>query len=118
MGNANAQKKDVVDTISTVLRTANTRQLATLFAPSVAISIMDEERQHSKAQSELIIRNFLSRNKPVAVKELHRLTSNPGYKIVVFRLTTSTARYRVMVSLAETDKKFLINEIRIGEENE
>lgn len=118
LGEVKAQKKDVIDSISTYLKTANSRDFAKLFASSVSISIMDEEGQHTRAQSEVIIRNFLSRNKPSGLKELHRLTSNPGFKIAVYKLSANSKSYRVMVSLAESDNKFQVSEIRISEDQE
>jgi hypothetical protein len=108
-----AQPADIIDTVSGYFKTSNSHDLAQYFESAVELSILTEENTYSKAQAEQILRDFFSRNKAVSVKILHRLTSNPNYKLAVLSLSTAKDKFRISISLNSNGERFLIKEIRI-----
>lgn len=113
LSDARAQPADVIDAIAGNFRTSNASKVADHFSSTLELNILSEENLYSKAQAEQIIRDFLSKNKPVAVKIIHRLSSNPNYKLAVLSLVTGKDVYRISMSLSSNGERFLIKEIRI-----
>lgn len=110
---ASAQQQDVIDTLAKFFNTADASKISTLFSSTLELDILAEENLYSKAQAELIMRDFLSKNKPLSVKIIHRLLSNPNYKLAVLSMATIKDKFRVSISLSSNDESFLIKQIRI-----
>jgi hypothetical protein len=110
---AKSQNKDVIDNLSGFFKTAEAQKISEYFSSAVELNILAEENSYSKAQAEIILRDFFFRNKPLSVKILHRLSSNPDYKLAVLSLQTAKDNFRVSISLTSNGERFLINEIRI-----
>ena len=107
---------DPIDNVANLLKQGNTKELARLFAPSIEISLMDDENIYSQAQATLILDKFFSRNKPKSIKLLHKVNSSANYRFGVFILTTDNGLYRVAFTLKGSDEKMNIIELRIENE--
>ena len=107
---------DPIDNVANLIKEGNTRELSKLFAPSVEISIMDNENIYSQAQATLILDKFFSTNKPKSIKLLHKVNSSVNYRMGVFILSTDSGLYRVAFTLKEADSKISIIELRIESE--
>jgi hypothetical protein len=107
---------DPIDNVANLLKQGNTKELAKLFAPSIEISLMDDENIYSQAQATLILDKFFSRNKPKSIKLLHKVNSSANYRFGVFILTTDSGLYRVAFTLKGSDEKMNIIELRIENE--
>jgi hypothetical protein len=107
---------DPIDNVANLLKQGNTKELAKLFAPSIEISLMDDENIYSQAQATLILDKFFSRNKPKSIKLLHKVNSSANYRFGVFILTTDNGLYRVAFTLKGSDEKMNIIELRIENE--
>jgi len=114
----NSQKTDSFDTIAGYLKASDSRNIAGYFAPLIEMNILMDENEYSKAQAELIIRDFLSKNKPVSVKVIHRLSSNPSFRFAVLSLQSEKNKFRVSISMAKDGELFFIKLIRIEYDKE
>ncbi len=92
--------------------------MAGYFASVIELNIFSEEEEYSKAQAELILRDFFSKHTPVAVRVIHRLSSSSNYKFGVFSVLCKEDKLRVSISLANNGNKFLIKTIRIENDKE
>ena len=110
---ASAQQRDVIDTLAKYFNTTDASKISSLFLSTLELDILGEENLYSKAQAELIMRDFFSKNKPLSVKIIHRLHSNPNYKLAVFSIATIKDKFRVSISLSSNNESFLIKQIRI-----
>lgn len=110
---AQAQQKDIIDSLLGYFKASDVKNIAANFSSSVELNILGDENTYSKAQAEQIIRNFLSRNKPLSVRLVHRLTSNPAYRLAVFSVKTDANEFRITISLSSSGEHFLIREMRI-----
>jgi hypothetical protein len=117
-GPVDIQQKDVFDTLSGYFKDSNSKELAGYFASVIELEILSEEGEYSKAQAELILRDFFSKHVPVSVKVIHRLSSSSNYKIGVLYLQSQKDKLRVSISMANNGNKFLIKSITIENDKE
>lgn len=110
---AKADNKDIVDDLTALLQTSNTRELSRHFASTVELIILNEENVYSRVQAEIILKDFLYKHKPLSAKVVHRLDSNPNYRLAVIELATENGDFRTTISLKDTGGRFLITEMRI-----
>jgi hypothetical protein len=104
---------DPIDRVATLLRQGNVHELATLFAESVDVSVLDEANVYSKAQAEVILDKFFTQNKPGGVRVLHKVNSNPNYLFGVLLVTSGRSSYRVAVTLRGAGGSLSLIELRI-----
>ena len=55
---------DIFDDIGNALRTGDSRQLSSYFGPTIDLTIGLREDVYSKAQAELILKDFFTKNPP------------------------------------------------------
>lgn len=112
------QQKDTFDTLSGYFKSSGSREIAAYFSPLIEMNILSDENEYSKAQAELILRDFFQKNKPVSVRVVHRLSSNPNFRFAVLSYQTDSEKFRVSVSMSREGEKFLIKVIRIEYDKE
>jgi hypothetical protein len=112
------QQKDVFDSLAARFKESNSKEIAGYFSSVVELDIFSEEGEYSKAQSELILRDFFSKHTPISVKVIHRLSSSSNYKFGVLLLQTRKDNLRVSISMANNSNKFLIKSITIENDKE
>lgn len=105
-----------IDNIASLIRQGNVNELSKLFAPNVEMSILDNENVYSKAQAAVVLDKFFSQHKPVDVKVLHKITSNPVYCMGVLILTTENGLFRIAYTLKQTDGNLAIIQFDIETE--
>lgn len=112
------QQKDTFDTLSGYFRSSGSKEIAAYFSPLIEMNILSDENEYSKAQAELILRDFFQKNRPVSVRVIHRLSSNPNFRFAVLSYQTDSEKFRVSVSMSREGEKFLIKVIRIEYDKE
>lgn len=115
---AKARQTDIIEVISGYFKTSDAQKISTYFSSTVSLDIFGEENLYSKAQAEQVLRDFFLKNKSTSVKVVHRLTSNPNFRLGVLSLQSGKNRFRVSISLSNSGEKFLIKEIRIEYEKQ
>ena len=111
-------QKDICDTLSSHFKSSNSREISSYFAPMIELDILAEEGEYSKAQAELILRDFLSKNSPESVKVIHRLSSSPNYRFGVLSIQTEDNNFRISITMAKDGTRFLVRTIRIENDKE
>ena len=104
--------------IGLALQTGDARELAKSFADNVEITIIDDEQNYSKAQAELVIRDFFAKNVPSSFALMHKGNSTKDahsqYGIGV--LVTSTGTFRTLIYIKLKGANYYIQEIRFEKE--
>lgn len=103
---------EVVNSISSALKTGTSKGISATFMNSVSLSIKRDERVYTRFQAELLLDDFFRSNKVSQLKELQRAKSSAN-SFVVFSLRTSSSTYRVFVKLVESNNEFKVSELRI-----
>lgn len=107
---------DPIDKVADLIRQGNAPELSKMFAPNVEMTILGEENVYSRDQSEVILEKFFNQNKPLTVKILHKVNSNPNYLFGVLNLTTDKGTFRVSYTLKDTNGSQRLIELRIETE--
>jgi hypothetical protein len=104
---------DIVDTLSALFKSANSKEISKSFSSSVELTVNEEEDVYPKAQAEQIIREFFTKNPPISSAVVHLINTNPNYRFGVLALNTKNGKFRVAVTLKKTSNSFFITELRI-----
>lgn len=108
---------DIFDDISMAIRSGNSKQLGSFFNNTVDLTIMNQEDVYGKAQAELILKDFFSKNTPSNFSVKHQGTSKEGSKYVIGNLLTAQGNnFRTYYLLRMINGKFYIQEFRFEEE--
>jgi len=115
----NTLQADIIDDLSVQFKLGNSKEIAKNFSGSVELIIIDQEDVYSKAQAEQILKDFFVKNPPNKSAIIHRLSTNPNYRLGIFSLATKTGKFRVTITLKKnTANVFLITELRIEPDKE
>lgn len=104
---------DPVDSVANLISQGNAHELSKYFAQNVEITLMDVENVYTKTQAEIVVDKFFSQNKPLAVKILHKVDSNPNYRFAVLILNTDKEVFRVSYTMKGTGADLVLIELRI-----
>jgi len=107
---------DPISKVAGIIRQGNMHELAALLAESAEVSIPGNENTYAKTGAETVLTNFFSKNKPVSVKILHKVNSNPYYRFGVLLVNTANGVYRIAVTLKEINGTLQLIELRIEPE--
>jgi hypothetical protein len=106
------ESQSVVENISTSIKNGSSSELAKFFNPTVELEILEDQNIYSKAQSELLLKDFFNRNKPTAFRIIHQGNKgNTSYAIGI--LQTSTGNFRVSIFMKSDNDKILIHQFRV-----
>lgn len=79
------------------MKLGNYKELSKFFDTKVELTILTKENSYSKAQAELIIKDFFSKDKVSGYQVIHQGKSRDGAQYAIGTLTTATTSYRTYV---------------------
>lgn len=101
-----------INTITVIFKTGNSGELSKHLNSTVEIELLSEDNIYSKAQAELMMKDFFTRNKPSSFKINHQ--GNKGNtSFVIGTLVTDSGSFRVSVFMKSENDKHLIHQIRV-----
>ncbi len=100
-----------IDEVIGALRTGNASQISGYFDDNVEITLPDKSDNFSKAQAQLIVKDFLNNNK-VKGFDLKHKGDSPGGHFCIGTLQTSAGNFRTNVFMKIKNGKEVIKEIR------
>ena len=108
---------DIYDDVAAAIRSGNSKEVAGFFTPSVDLTILVQEGMYSKAQAEVIIRDFFAKNSPKSFSILHKGTSKEGSMYAIGNLQTTDGRiFRTYFFIKQISGKNFIQELRFEKE--
>jgi hypothetical protein len=106
-------KIDIIEEVSSHIKEANIKELSLYFDVTVELTIQERENSYSKAQAEIILKNFFMKYPPKSFKVMHRGTSEKGGKYLIGLLTTENGgSFRTSVIIIEKEAQFYVQQIR------
>jgi hypothetical protein len=105
-----------LENISVAIETANARELSRYFDNNVEVTIVNNEGMYSKAQAELIVKDFFSKNPPSSFRIIHQGSSDRGSMYGIGTLITPQKSFRTYLYVKENNGGFLIQQIRFEED--
>ncbi|MGZ3945325.1 MAG: DUF4783 domain-containing protein [Mucilaginibacter sp.] len=104
---------DDIDRTAQLIGSANIEELSKDFAPTVDLTIMDNENQASASMAKNILSDFFEKNQPRSMKILHRISSSDKFHYGVILITTEQSGFRVAFTLKNNNGRFQLSELRI-----
>jgi hypothetical protein len=74
---------DISDEVAASVKTGNAASVAKYFSANVDLKILDKEDVYSKAQAELILKDFFSKNPIKSFEVIHKGTSKNGDQFAI-----------------------------------
>lgn len=104
-----------LDRIGLAIQTGNSKELSKYFDNTVEITIGENEETYSKAQAEMVLKDFFTKNRPASFKLIHNGTSQ-GLQYGIGILITDKGSYRSTIFLKPKGTGNFIQEIRFEKE--
>ena len=118
MGSLFAFAADPYEEVSQALRSGNAQQVSNFFQGNIDMTILTQEGMYSKAQAEVILKDFFSKNPPKSFSILHKGTSKEGSLYAIGNLETATGEiFRTYFFIKSVAGKNIIQELRIEKES-
>ena len=108
---------DINDDIASAIRSGNSKAIAAYFNNNVDLKILEHEDVYSKAQAELIIKDFFAKHAVKSFNIVHQ-SAKVESQFAIGKLETTNGKYRVYILLKKSGDKLLIQQFRIEPENE
>lgn len=104
---------DIYDEIANAIRSGDSKQIAIFFSSSIDLTIMNQEDVYSKAQAELIVKDFLIKNTPKTFTILHKGSSKEGTLYAIGNLVALNGKtFRTSFFVKMVAGKYSIQELR------
>ncbi len=108
-------QEEAVKDIGTALKAGSSKELIKFCNQTVEIKINGESSNYSKAQAEVVLRNFFSQNPPKDFSYIHQGASQ-GLKYTIGRYTHDNGAYRVVMFIKKIEDKYLIDTLNFSQE--
>jgi hypothetical protein len=102
-----------IDEVIGALRAGNSSQLASLFDENVELTLPDKSDSYSKAQAQLIVKDFFGNN-GVRGFELKHKGDSPGGQFCIGTLQTNAGNFRTNVFMKTKNGREVVKEIRFS----
>ena len=109
---------DIPEEIITAIKLGNSKELSKYLGPNVDLTIKDKEGVYSKAQAELIIKDFFRKNPVKSFQVIHQGESKVGSQYTIGKLITEKETFRTMIVIKKTGNKFIIQRLSFEIEKE
>ncbi len=100
-----------IDEVINALRAGNATELSRHFDDNVEITLPDKSDSYSKAQAQLIVKDFFANNGVKGFELKHKGTS-PGGNFAIGTLQTNAGNFRTNIFMRSRNGKDVVKEIR------
>ncbi|MFA6924942.1 MAG: DUF4783 domain-containing protein [Bacteroidales bacterium] len=107
-----ASVQDATDDITKAINSGNSKELAKFFNTTIDLTLPGYEDTYSKAQAEIIVKEFFTKNTPKSFTVIHKGLSKDNSPYIIGKLETSKNSFRVTYLLRKVSDKFLIHQLR------
>lgn len=106
------EQTSTIDAVIGALRSGNSGQLSGYFDDTVELTLPDKSDSYSKAQAQLIVKDFFSNNGVQGFDLKHKGGDTQGAHFCIGTLKTSGGNYRTNVFMKLKSGKEVVKEIR------
>jgi hypothetical protein len=104
-------KQDAIDEVISALRSGNSTELSKFFDDNVELTLPDKSDSYSKAQAQLIVKDFFTNN-TVKGFDLKHKGDSPGGHFCIGTLQTGAGNFRTNVFMKTKNGREVVREIR------
>src|SRR3954467_2128357 len=88
-------KADIVDDVANAIRSGNAKEISKYFADNVDLKVLEQENIYSKAQAELILKDFFEKHPVQEFTVVHKSQPKNESQFAIGTLKTTNGNYRV-----------------------
>jgi len=109
---ATSDLPNIIEKVSVAMSKGESAEIAKYLNPTVEVEILGQDNIYSKAQTELMLKDFFAKNKPKSFKVNHQGTKGAtGFAIGI--LISETASFRVSLFFKAEKETYKIHQLRI-----
>ncbi|MFZ9980726.1 MAG: DUF4783 domain-containing protein [Cyclobacteriaceae bacterium] len=113
---APAFAQEVFNPMKTALKAGDASALAKQFNQQIDVTLNGNQATYSKAQAEIVFRDFFRDNPPSEFSIIHTGSSKGGLQFAIGKYTSRKISYSVLMRVKETGNVRLIHEISFVKE--
>jgi hypothetical protein len=102
-----------IDDVVAAFKKGDASALTKLMDNTVEIKMTGKSNSYSKAQAEIILKDFFAKNTVKSFDEIHKGGNSNSAEFGVYKMVTSGGTYRTSVFLQKKGATLVLNEIRI-----
>lgn len=107
---------DIVNDVKETIKAGSAKELVRFFNQNVDIELNGKKETYSKAQSEIILRDFFKANAPSDFNILHKGQSPSGQPFAIGQYKSGSSLYRIFMKIKTVENQQLIHEISFSKE--
>ena len=112
------QSQDMAGDVIASIKAGDSKSICKYFNDNVDLKVIAQEDIYSKAQAELIIKDFFNKHTPKTYIVAHKSTAKAGAEYTIGTLDTTNGKYRVYFLIKKVGDKMVVQQFRIEPENE
>ncbi len=109
---------DINDDIANAIRSGDIKTLSRFLGDNVELKLIDLEEIYSRAQAEVIIKDFFNKHKVESFFISHKSTPKNDSMYSIGTLQTSKGKFRTYFFIKKLNNKFVIQQFRIESDKE
>jgi Domain of unknown function (DUF4783) len=109
---------DVIDDISTAIRSGNPKNISKYFIEHIDLKVIEQEDVYSKQQAEMILKDFFAKHPVKTFTIAHKSAPKGGSQYIIGTLETGNGKFRTYFLIKTVGAETLIQQFRIETENE
>lgn len=106
------------ENINAAIKIGNGAELAKYFAPNIELVIGTKSSTPSKAQAEMMVKDFFAKNPVKEFKVMHQNSSQDNSLYSIGELTTANKSYRTYYLLRKSGENYTITQLRFEDSGE
>jgi hypothetical protein len=94
-----AQAADQLGAVRSAISSGSSRSLAQYLGPSVEVGFDGDKQSYNATQTELVMKNFFTKNPPTSFDIVHQGASNDGIPYAVGHYVGKNGSYQIFIKL-------------------
>ncbi|MFM7195570.1 MAG: DUF4783 domain-containing protein [Bacteroidota bacterium] len=117
MVSANTQSQDIFGPAKAAIRSGNADDLAKQLNQSVGVEVNGKQATYSKAQAEMVLKDFFRDNPPSDFNVVHTGSSQDGaLQFAIGKYTSGKSTFSVLIRIRTAGKVRLVHDISFVKE--
>lgn len=109
---------DVPDQVADAIRSGNAKLVSKYFADNVDMKVLDQENIYSRAQAELILKDFFAKHPVTEFSIVHKSVPKNDSQFATGTLKTANGTYRVHYLMKTSAGVMTVTQFRIENSDE
>lgn len=109
---------EIPDDVANAIRTGNAKEISKYFADNVDLKVLEQENIYSKAQAELILKDFFAKHPVQEFKLVHKSQPKNDSQFAIGTLKTTNGHYRVHYLMKTASGATTVTQFRIENSDE